>query len=303
MLKFVYDDASRLTEKLMYDKINKIKSISERIYMSKIKYLKKGVALLLITSALLPTGCEEKPVSNSGTTDTTRVTETTVLPAETTNIIYQSEVENNMNIYKIKTFDSVDAIDWNSVTAASVNNYKWVECEKYETFAQLVFVKDWGFVCKMTCMESNPVATYTVFDDPVCLDSCLEFFAIWDGGENYLNIESNSIGTMCIGFGPSRESRRTARRYLNLEEMFVMNPVVEDGRWSLTMEIPVEKLQKFYKNITADTFVSGYSFPGNFYKTGGADNTGNEHYAMWNEVGTENPDFHRPEFFGKFIIE
>ena len=40
-----------------------------------------------------------------------------------------------------------------------------------------------------------------------------------------------------------------------------------------------------------------------FYKTGGADITGNEHYGMWNEVGTENPDFHRPEYFGKFIIE
>ena len=273
--------------------------------MSKHNNLKKGAVSALLLSALLLSACgETTPPANESEGTTSVVETTTALPAETTNVIYQSEVENNMNIYRIKTFDSVDAVDWDSVTAASVNNYKWIECEKYETFAKLVYVKGWGFLCQMTCMESSPAATYTTFDDPVCLDSCMEFFAIWDNeSEDYLNIESNSIGTMCIGFGMSRDSRRTARRYLPLEEMFVMNPVVEDDRWSLTMEIPIEKLQKFYKNITAETFVSGYTFTGNFYKTGGADITGNEHYGMWNEVGTENPDFHRPEYFGKFIIE
>ena len=257
--------------------------------------LKKAAAVTVICTALLLSACGEDTkapaVTGTGTGEVSQTAETTALPAETTNVIYQSEVENNMNVYKIKTF------------AASVNNYKWVECEKYETWAKLVYVKDWGFLCRMTCIEDAPVATYTTFDDPVCLDSCMEFFAIWDNGDSYLNIESNSTGTMCIGYGISRESRRTALRYLKLEDMFKMNPVVEDGRWTLTMEIPIEKLQKFYKNISAETFVSGYSFTGNFYKTGGADNTGNEHYAMWNEVGTETPDFHRPEYFGKFIIE
>ncbi len=219
-------------------------------------------------------------------------------------VIYQDEVENNMNVYTIKTFNSADEVVWDTVTAASVNNYKWVECETYETWAQLVYIKDWGFLCRMTCLESFPAATYKNFADPVCLDSCMEFFAIWYGDTNYLNIESNSIGTMCIQYGASRESRRDARRHLKLEDMFVMNPSVENGYWTLTMEIPIEKLQAFYgKGLTADTFVSGYSFTGNFYKTGGADITGNEHYAMWNEVMTENPDFHRPEYFGKFIME
>lgn len=281
------------------------------------KFLKGRSALILLTTALLLSSCSSgngekgsvttadtaKAVTAVGTTEASE-TETAELPSDTSEVIYQDEVEENMNVYRIKTFDTVDAVDWDSVTAASVNNYKWVECDTYETYAKLVYVKDWGFLCQMTCIEDSPAATYTNFDDPVCLDSCMEFFAIWDNtSEQYLNIESNSIGTMCIGFGPSRESRRTARRYLSLEEMFVMNPVVEDGKWTLTMEIPLEKLQKFYKNLTAETIVPGYTFKGNFYKTGGADITGNEHYAMWNEVGTENPDFHRPEYFGKFIVE
>ena len=163
----------------------------------KLKKLKKAALSALLLAALLLSSCGETDAPPVNGTENTTTVETTALPAETTNVIYQSEVENNMNIYRIKTFDSVDAVDWDSVTAASVNNYKWVECEKYETFAQLVYVKDWGFLCKMTCMESSPAATYTNFDDPVCLDSCMEFFAIWDNtSKDYLNIESNSIGTM-----------------------------------------------------------------------------------------------------------
>ena len=130
----------------------------------------------------------------------------------------------------------------------------------------------------------------------------MEFFAVWDGGQSYLNIEANSIGTLCVGFGPSRETRYSAANILK-DDMFVVTPNVDEGKWTLTMEIPIEKLQKFYSNITDETFVSGYSFTGNFYKTGGADITGNEHYGMWNEVDTENPDFHQPSYFGKFIME
>lgn len=272
--------------------------------MSLFRSKSKALLCAALCSALLLSSCGGNGDEAAASSEKKTTIAETTAPAVETNVIYQDEVEENMSIYRIKTFDTVDSVDWDSVTAASVNNYKWVDCEKFETYAKLVFVKGWGFLCQMTCIESDPAATYTKFDDPVCLDSCMEFFAIWDNtSDQYLNIESNSIGTMCIGFGPGREYRRSALRYLKEEEMFKMNPVVEDGRWTLTMEIPVEKLQKFYKDLTAETFVSGYTFKGNFYKTGGADITGNEHYAMWNEVGTENPDFHRPEYFGKFIIE
>ncbi|MBE6708455.1 MAG: hypothetical protein E7578_04340 [Ruminococcaceae bacterium] len=275
--------------------------------MANFKLLKKGCITAVLAASLLLSACSgsgDKPASDTKASATDTTAETTAAPAETTNVIYQNEVEDNMNIYRIKTFDSIDAVDWDSVSAAAVNTYKWLECEKYETYAKLVYVKDWGFLCQMTCLEDAPAATMKEFCDTVCLDSCMEFFAIWYGGENYLNIESNSIGTLCVQYGMNRESRRTGLRYLKEEEMFKMNPVVEDGRWTLTMEIPIEKLQAFYgDSLTADTFVSGYTFTGNFYKTGSKDITGNEHYAMWNEVGTENPDFHRPEYFGKFIIE
>lgn len=212
----------------------------------------------------------------------------------------ESEDE-TMNTYTVKRYKSTDAINWDEVEKASVNNYKWVECKKFNTEARLVYVEEYGFVCKMTCYEANPFARYTEHDDPVCLDSCMEFFACY-AGEGYLNIESNSIGTTCIQFGPSREDR--ASTYRRFKTPLRVTPEVDADKWSVTMEIPLDKLRVLYgEKVTNDLFASGYTFTGNFYKTAGAEYTNNEHYAMWNEVGTEKPDFHRPEYFGTFIME
>jgi len=255
------------------------------------------------TPAKETTGADTTGITTEATTVTTEAETETTIPGTT--VIYSDEVENNMNVYRIKTFATAEEIDWEAVPAAAIDCYKWVECTEYTTWAKLVYVKDWGFICKMTCLEDSPIATYKNFDDPVCLDSCMEFFACFDGGKRYLNIESNSIGTLCAQIGPARENRLSAKRKLDLKkgEMFVVTPDVREGEWTLTMEIPIEKLQRFYPELTADMYVSGFTFTGNFYKTGSADITGNEHYGMWNEVNTENPDFHRPEYFGKFIIE
>ena len=246
------------------------------------------LSAILAGSLLLAScgGSDSGKLTESGTTPgTAAVSETeTAAPAETSGIIFSDEVDGEMNVYRIKTFESRDAVDFDSVPAAKIDCYKWVDCKEYDAWAKLVYVRDWGFLCQMTCLEEDPVATYEKPDDPVCLDS--------------------SKGVCCTQIGPSREKRIPAFRKLGgYENLFEVNPVVEDDRWSLTMEIPLEKLQKLYRDISADTFVSGYTFTGNFYKTGGRDITGNEHYGMWNEVMTETPDFHQPAYFGKFIME
>ncbi|MDE6137165.1 MAG: hypothetical protein K2F97_06800, partial [Muribaculaceae bacterium] len=40
---------------------------------------------------------------------------------------------------------------------------------------------------------------------------------------------------------------------------------------------------------------------GNFYKCASA--TSQPHYLSWNPIDTPEPDFHRPEFFGKLILQ
>ena len=131
----------------------------------------------------------------------------------------------------------------------------------------------------------------------------MEFFAAFDS-QRYINIESNSVGALVCQFGATKSNRKSATDYLSMANMIKTNPAVEDESWTLTIELPLEKLQAFYGNsMTDSTFTSGYSFKGNFYKIGSDPATGVRHYGMWNEVGTSSPDFHQPSYFGTLVME
>ncbi|MDZ4058607.1 MAG: carbohydrate-binding family 9-like protein, partial [Bacteroidales bacterium] len=69
-----------------------------------------------------------------------------------------------------------------------------------------------------------------------------------------------------------------------------------DFKWSIIIAIPIELL-----NIGSDNSLRGRVVKANFYKCG--DDLPERHYLTWNPVGTEKPDFHRPEFFGDLYFE
>lgn len=93
----------------------------------------------------------------------------------------------------------------------------------------------------------------------------MEFFVIFDG-DKYLNLEANSIGTKCMGFGARRENRKPVKRVL--PEGFPAIPEVGENEWTLTYELSMEDIKKFYPDVDFATFAAGYEFSGNFYKTG-----------------------------------
>lgn len=214
-----------------------------------------------------------------------------------------SKIEYPDGAYVVKNYSAKTDVIWTEVPKANIDIYKWVNSVRFTAYAQLVYVKDYGFLCRMTCFETNPIANYTQFGDPVYLDSCMEFFAAWDN-VSYINLESNSVGAMCAQFGATNKNRKPLTDYLTMSEMFAMNPSVEADKWTLTMDIPLSKLQKIYSNsLSTDTFVSGYTFKGNFYKIGSDAVTGVRHYGMWTEVDGSTPNFHQPACFGTFVIE
>jgi len=269
---------------------------------------KRIISLILASLMCVPlVSCDSGNTENTDeTTDTTeQSTEEVTTEAQTEaqteeQIIFTEEEMDGKRVYRVARVAKKDEIDWTKIPAAAIDNYKWLECTEYKAYAQLVFAEDYGFICKMTCEESNPAATYTEMDSAVCFDSCMEFFVIF-AGEKYLNLEANSIGTKCMGFGKKRDTRAKVNR--KLKGGFDAIPEVTEDKWTLTYMLPMEQIQIFYPDVTFDTFSSGYEFSGNFYKTGSADITGSEHYGMWNVVETEGPDFHQPSFFGKFIME
>jgi hypothetical protein len=140
-------------------------------------------------------------------------------------------------------------------------------------------------------------------NDMVCEDSCVEFFVSPEDDGIYYNMEFNAIGTCLLGTGTGRENSTRAnptiisgiRRLASAGK----KPFGEKkGRysWTLTLAVPLDVF--FHHDIKE---LKGRTFRANFYKCG--DMLSVPHYVTWNPVGTENPDYHQPNYFGliKFV--
>jgi hypothetical protein len=146
-------------------------------------------------------------------------------------------------------------------------------------------------------------AEKTESNQMVCEDSCVEFFVSPENDGIYYNLEFNGIGTILLGTGTGRADSKRAdpaiisriRRKSTVGD----KPVKEKKgkfEWSITIAIPVDV---FFHHKIGD--LKGKTFRANFYKCG--DMLSVPHYVTWNPVGTENPDYHQPEYFGmlKFV--
>ncbi len=142
-------------------------------------------------------------------------------------------------------------------------------------------------------------AEKTNSNEMVCEDSCVEFFVSPPGEDYYLNFEFNCIGTCLLGKGYSRNDNKVVnpeiinkiRRLSSLGNKSIESKS-GNFEWTLTIAIPLEIfLDSKVKNLKTKKFKA------NFYKCG--DKLEEIHYLTWNRVNTDNPDFHRPEYFGE----
>ncbi|MGL4804742.1 MAG: carbohydrate-binding family 9-like protein [Bacteroidales bacterium] len=143
-------------------------------------------------------------------------------------------------------------------------------------------------------------ALYTQDQDPVWQDSCVEFFTQIPGENTYYNFEFNCIGTCLASKRISREESTS----LDPETMakIVRYPSLGNRpfremqglfAWDLIVVIPFEIIGLDGNNLPE-------KIKANFYKC--ADGTSLPHYLSWNPIKTENPDFHRPEYFGEIYF-
>ena len=146
--------------------------------------------------------------------------------------------------------------------------------------------------------EQNVKATYLKDNDAVWEDSCVEAFISPDPEKGYLNFEFTCIGTALAGYGEGRENRKhwEAAKMNQIQRVSSLNKDIVgkegvDAKWWLQVAIPFDLL-----NVKR-----GQTIFTNFYKCG--DGTKQPHFLSWQPIDTPQPDFHRPEFFGKLILE
>ena len=216
-------------------------------------------------------------------------------------------------VYIIKKMTE-DEITWDKVLEhaekAEISCFPWDENGYMpKTEARVVYTEK-GFYVYLISYEKEIRAEYVKMNDPVCKDSCMEFFfnPNPEKDERYMNFELNPLGTLYLGIGKDRfDSKKvTDAAVAGIPGLFDIKPyaageVSQDSPepfWSIQFFIPFSFIEKLYGNLD---FISGMRMTGNFYKCG--DDTRYPHYGCWNKVINEEPDFHRSESFGTLILE
>ena len=155
---------------------------------------------------------------------------------------------------------------------------------------------------KFDVSEKYILARETNTNGAVHKDSCVEFFVSIDG-ENYYNLEVNCIGIIHLAHGPGRGNRKFVSpeviKKIAIESSLGNQPFEEkigNFEWEMMIRIPLECLA--FDQVKS---LNGQKATANFYKCG--DDTSEPHFLTWNAIKTENPDYHRPEFFGKIYFE
>jgi hypothetical protein len=145
--------------------------------------------------------------------------------------------------------------------------------------------------------EDYILIRYMQPNDTVYRDSCVEFFISFNGDKRYYNLEFNCIGTCFLGysFGNDDIEIAAAEVVKKIRHSTLMYSSEGKINWELTLVIPVDV---FYRHDIK--LLNLEKSRANFYKCG--DDLPVPHYLAWNNIKSEKPNFHQPEFFGEITF-
>jgi hypothetical protein len=199
--------------------------------------------------------------------------------------------------------EEISAIMDKQGTILPIDTINWKDYSYMPKVDLSIAYGDGSIFLKYYVEENYFKAEKTETNQMVCEDSCVEFFVSPEDDGIYYNFEFNGIGTCLLGTGTGRENSTRSnpgiiekiRRHTSVGE----KPFSEqegEFEWTITVAIPLEVF--FHHRIEN---LQGKTFRANFYKCG--DMLKVPHFVTWNPVGTENPDYHQPRYFGmlKFV--
>ena len=199
-----------------------------------------------------------------------------------------------ITVPKVESFDQLDKF-----TSIAVDCVPWPELFPLKpAVTARIAHSDTALFIRFDVKQDGVRAVCTEANGPVWEDDCVEFFVKDPASDCYYNFENNCIGT---GLAARRLSRENSAFLDGLSAARIVRraslpcqPIDIDGpqAWCLEIEIPFGVL---------DCPKKPQVLLGNFYKCG--DKTKQAHFLCWNPIETDKPDFHRPEFFGRMILE
>ncbi len=191
-----------------------------------------------------------------------------------------------------RAFDP-DAEPFCAAPFAPIDRYAWPG--DYRPEARAYVARDGDGLSVLLCAREETVAAAaTAFGGEVWKDSCLEFFLKpFADDDRYLNLEANAAGAMLIGLGAGREGRALLPALPG-----GMRPTVSrhaGGWWAVSYRVPDALIEELFGRTPAP----GRAMAGNFYC---CDESLHPHFGSWNPIQAPQPDFHRPECFGRLLL-
>ena len=204
-----------------------------------------------------------------------------------------------------------DGPAWRRVRKLSVDNFR-PESSAHRPVVEAKAVHDQEAVYVVFRVQDRYVrAVHTQFQDPVCRDSCVEFFVQPKADAGYFNFELNCGGTMLLYYIVATrkedgtyaqqttmlppEDGRLVRIYHSLPK--IVDPeIAVDTVWTLEFAVPLALFAKYVGGLGD---LAGQQWRANFYKCG--DGTTHKHWAAWSPVDRLN--FHLPHCFGTLAFK
>lgn len=180
----------------------------------------------------------------------------------------------------------------------SISNANW-EAFPYKPDVHFRILHTGNEIClKFYVQEKYIRAVETRTNGDVYKDSTVEFFVSFDK-KNYYNLEFSCIGTIHLGYGSGRHTRKhispAIAEQITAISTLGNQPFDEKAgsfSWEILLRIPLTCFPfDPIKNL------SGQQASANFYKCGDA--TREPHFISWNPISTDTPDYHQPLFFGE----
>jgi hypothetical protein len=202
----------------------------------------------------------------------------------------ETSIESVAELVETTTIEThtIDCINWfDEYPEKPVVHFKFVRIED-------------GLLIKFYVKEDVTRATFTIDNQPVYRDSCVELFIDPSGDGTYYNFEFSAIGTLLLAFGVNRHDRENALseitnsvKRLSSIGIAPFDNLRDKSPWHLTVMIPYTS---FWRHSLLS--LEGKGVRGNFQKCG--DDLPVPHYLTWNPIPTPHPDYHKPEYFGIF---
>lgn len=194
-------------------------------------------------------------------------------------------------------------MDEEHIPFQTIDTVNWDEYPYRPQVAFRVAHTDDAILLHYKVTEASVRAKYGDDNGAVWTDSCVEFFSIPAGDDIYYNLECNCIGTALLAAGPGRNNREHAsqevmdkiQRWASLGRQ-PFEERIGECTWEVALIVPYSV---FFKHQIES--LNGKSVKANFYKCG--DELQTPHFLSWNPIKIENPDFHRPDFFGTLEFE